>query len=105
MVEAVRQIRIPATGPSLFSGVIERRQPYFGPMRTDTAIDAAFFGALGGVDGMVLCLPVLMRDKVPLLVFASGSHNPVDPRSLQELTTEVSAALERLIVLDKARPK
>jgi hypothetical protein len=105
MVEAVRQIRIPATGPSLFSGVIERRQPYFGAMRTDTAIDAAFYGALGGVDGMVLCLPVLMRDKVPLLVFASGSHNPVDPRSLQELTTEVSAALERLIVLDKSRQK
>jgi hypothetical protein len=25
MVEAVRQIRIPATGPSLFSGVIERQ--------------------------------------------------------------------------------
>jgi hypothetical protein len=105
MVEAVRQIRIPATGPSLFSGVIERRQPYFGAMRTDTAIDAAFYGALGGVDGMVLCLPVLMRDKVPLLVFASGSHNPVDPRSLQELTTEVSTALERLIVLEKARQK
>ena len=103
MVEAVRQIRIPATGPSLFSNVIERQRPYFGAMRTDTAIDAAFFSALGGVDGVVLCLPVLMRDKVPLLVFASGSHNPVDPRSLQDLTNEVSAALERIIVLDKAR--
>lgn len=105
MVDAVRQIRIPATGPSLFSSVIDRRQPYFGPMRTDTAIDAAFYSALGGVDGVVLCLPVVLRDKVPLLVFASGSHNPVDPRSLQELTTEVSAALERLIVLEKARQK
>lgn len=105
MVDAVRQIRIPATGPSLFSNVIERRQPYFGPMRTDTAIDAAFYSALGGVDGVVLCLPVVLRDKVPLLVFASGSHNPVDPRSLQELTTEVSAALERLIVIEKARQK
>jgi hypothetical protein len=46
-----------------------------------------------------------MRDKVPLLVFASGSHNPVDPRSLQDLTNEVSAALERIIVLDKARAR
>ncbi len=103
MVEAVRQIRIPATGPSLFSGVIERRQPYFGPMRTDTAIDAAFYSALGGVDGVVLCLPVILRDKVPLIVFASGSNNPVDPRSLDELTHEVAAALERVIVADKAR--
>ena len=105
MVEAVRQIRIPATGPSLFSGVIERRQPYFGGMRTDTAIDAAFFSALGGVDGVVLCLPVILRDKVPLLVFASGSHNPVDPRSLHDLTDEVAAALERIIVADKARSR
>ena len=103
MVEAVRQIRIPATGPSLFSGVIERRQPYFGGMRTDTAIDAAFFSALGGVDGVVLCLPVILRDKVPLLVFASGSHNPVDPRSLHDLTDEVATALERIIVADKTR--
>jgi hypothetical protein len=103
MVDAVRQIRIPATGPSLFSSVIDRRMPYFGPMRTDTAIDAAFFGALGGVDGVVLCLPVLLRDKVPLIVFASGSHNPVDPRSLQELTNEVATALERLIVSEKSR--
>ncbi|HEY0135334.1 MAG TPA: hypothetical protein VGB85_14720 [Nannocystis sp.] len=103
MVEAVRQIRIPATGPSLFSGVIERRQPYFGAMRTDTAIDAAFYSALGGVDGVVLCLPVILRDKVPLLVFASGSHNPVDPRSLHDLTHEVAAALERIIVADKTR--
>jgi hypothetical protein len=79
--------------------------PYFGPMRTDTAIDAAFFGALGGVEGVVLCLPVRLRDKVPLLVFASGSHNPVDPRSLQDLTNEVAAALERLIVSDKNRPR
>jgi hypothetical protein len=105
MVDAVRQIRIPATGPSLFSSVIDRHMPYFGPMRTDTAIDAAFFGALGGVEGVVLCLPVMLRDKVPLLVFASGSHNPVDPRSLQDLTNEVSAALERLIVTEKNRSR
>jgi hypothetical protein len=103
LVEAVRQIRIPAGGPSVFSNVIERRIPYFGPMRTDTPIDAAFFSALGGVEGVILVLPVLLRDKVPLIVFASGSSNPVDPRSLQDLTNEVATALERIIVLEKAR--
>lgn len=103
LVEAVRQIRIPAGGPSVFSGVIERRAPYFGPMRTDTPIDAAFFSALGGVEGVILVLPVLLRDKVPLIVFASGSSNPVDPRSLHDLTHEVAAALERIIVLEKQR--
>jgi len=103
LVEAVRQIRIPAGGPSVFSGVIERRTPYFGSMRTDTPIDAAFFSALGGVEGVILVLPVLLREKVPLIVFASGSSNPVDPRSLHELTHEVAAALERIIVIDKSR--
>ncbi|WAS98936.1 hypothetical protein [Nannocystis punicea] len=105
LVEAVRQIRIPAGGPSVFSGVIERRTPYFGSMRTDTPIDAAFFSALGGVEGVILVLPVLLREKVPLIVFASGSSNPVDPRSLHELTHEVAAALERIIVLEKVRGK
>ncbi|MDC0720022.1 hypothetical protein [Nannocystis bainbridge] len=105
LVEAVRQIRIPAGGPSVFSGVIERRLPYFGAMRTDTPIDAAFFSALGGVEGVILVLPVLLREKVPLIVFASGSSNPVDPRSLHELTHEVAAALERIIVIEKARGK
>ncbi|MCY0985642.1 hypothetical protein OV203_00770 [Nannocystis sp. ILAH1] len=105
LVEAVRQIRIPAGGPSVFSGVIERRSPYFGSMRTDTPIDAAFFSALGGVEGVILVLPVLLREKVPLIVFASGSSNPVDPRSLHELTHEVAAALERIIVIEKARGK
>ena len=105
LVEAVRQIRIPAGGPSVFSSVIDKRTPYFGPMRTDTPIDSAFYSALGGVEGVILVLPVLMRDKVPLLVFASGSSNPVDPRSLQELTNEVAASLERIIVLEKARGK
>jgi hypothetical protein len=103
LVEAVRQIRIPAGGPSVFSNVIERRIPYFGPMRTDTPIDAAFYSALGGVEGVILVLPVLLREKVPLVVFASGSSNPVDQRSLQDLTNEVAAALERIIVLDKTR--
>ncbi|MFY0531209.1 hypothetical protein [Nannocystis pusilla] len=42
---------------------------------------------------------------MPLIVFASGSSNPVDPRSLHELTHEVAAALERIIVIEKARGK
>ncbi|MCA9692327.1 MAG: hypothetical protein KC636_22195, partial [Myxococcales bacterium] len=105
VVEAVRQIRIPSSGPSLFSTVIEHRTPYFGPMRTDTAIDAAFHNALGGVRGNVLVVPVVLRGKVPLLVFASGARHPVDANSLHELTLAVSQAFERLIVAGKARKR
>ena len=83
--------------------MIEHRNPYFGPMRTETAIDAAFHAALGGVQGNVLVVPVSLRGKVPLLVFASSARHPVDANSLHELTTTVGQAFERLIVAAKAR--
>jgi len=101
MLDAVRQIRIPATGPSLFSNTIERRSAYLGPMRTDTAIDAAFDAALGGVEGNVLVLPVLVREKVPVVVFAATALHQVDGITVKELTEQASAAFERLIVAAK----
>jgi hypothetical protein len=101
MLDAVRQIRIPATGPSVFASTIERRSPYLGPMRTDTAIDTAFDAALGGVEGNVLVLPILLRDKVPIVVFAATAQHPVDPQTVKDLTEQASAAFERLIVASK----
>ncbi|MCB9567737.1 MAG: hypothetical protein H6710_11095 [Myxococcales bacterium] len=98
MIEAVRQIRIPATGPSLFSTVIERQTPFIGPMRTDTAIDTAFDAALGGVEGNVLVLPVVLRGKVPVIVFAATARYDVDASVIRDLADQASAAFERLIV-------
>jgi len=103
LVTAVKQVRIPAGGASVFSEVIARRTPHFGPLRTDTPINHTFAQALGGVVGNVLVLPVMLRDKTPLLVFASGTTHPVDPRSIKELAVGVSAALERHIVGQKLR--
>lgn len=102
-VDAVCQVRIPAVHDSVFNGVIERKAPYFGRMPQDTPVDMAFAQALGGVEGNVLVLPVLLADKVPLLVFASGTSYPVDPRSLRELTDAASHALQRLIVERRSR--
>jgi len=105
MTEAVRQVRIPSGGESIFSRVIGQRMPYFGPMPRQTAIDRAFSDALGGVVGNVLVLPVLLAGKVPLLLFASGTSYPVDPRSLRGLTEASSHALSRLIVAKRSRRK
>ncbi|RMG96975.1 MAG: hypothetical protein D6705_09900 [Deltaproteobacteria bacterium] len=100
-LDAVRLVRIPASEPSVFSKVITSKRPYFGPLRSETAIDRAFSAAFGGLTGNILVLPVLLRDKVPVLIFASGTSYPVDPRSIQELADGVSGALERLILRQK----
>ncbi|MCR9161853.1 MAG: hypothetical protein ACE37F_25705 [Nannocystaceae bacterium] len=101
--EAVTQVRIPTKGPSVFSDVIQSAQVSFGPWPTERAIDRAFDRAMGGIRGNVLVLPVRVRDKVPVLVFASGAQNPVDPRSLDQLVSSVQSALERLIFRKKSR--
>jgi hypothetical protein len=102
LLEAVTQVRIPTTGPSLFRDVIERGAPHFGPWRTDTKINAAFAQAMGGITGNVLLLPVKLRERVPILVYASNTPHPVDPRSLHELVDGISGALERLIFRRKS---
>ncbi len=103
MLEAITQVRIPTTGGSLFRDVIERGTPHFGPWRTDTKVNQAFDQAMGGIRGNVLVLPVRLRERVPLLVYASGTHHPVDPRSLNELVDGISGALERLIFRRKSQ--
>ena len=97
MVEAVRQVRIPSTGKSVFAEVLERGKPYFGPMRETSKIDQAFSSALGGLKGNVLVLPIQVGSKIPLLVFAHGSSHAVDPQSIGELSSAVSDAIQRMI--------
>lgn len=101
--EAVRQVRIPTSGDSIFKRVIESQSPYFGPWPTETRIDKAFDGAMGGLKGNVLVLPVALRGRVPVIVMAAGTPHPVDPRSLAELVESVSLALERLIFRQKSQ--
>lgn len=103
LLEAVTQVRIPTTGPSLFRDVIERGTPHFGPWRQDSKINVAFDKAMGSIKGNVLVLPVRLRERVPVLVYASNTRHPVDPRSLNELVDGVSQALERLIFRRKSQ--
>jgi hypothetical protein len=102
LIEAVTQVRIPTKGPSVFSDVIVKGDTYFGPWPTDRKIDRAFADAMGGIAGNVLVLPVRVRDKVPVLVFASGTTRGIDQGSLTQLTVGVQGALERLIFRRKA---
>jgi hypothetical protein len=102
LLDAVRQVRIPARGASVFSRVISSQRVHFGPLRDRSPIDDAFDQAMGGISGNILVLPVTLADKVALLVFAGGARHAVDPRSVQELADSTSQALQRLIVRMKS---
>ena len=97
MAEAVRQVRIPTGHDSVFARVIREQRPHFGRWPLTDPIDQAFAGAMGELPGNVLMFPVSVGSSVPLLVFAHGARNPVDPRSIQELATGTAQALQRLI--------
>jgi len=100
--DAVTQVRIPTKGPSVFSDVIQSATVSVGLWPTERAIDRAFDRAMGGIEGNVLVLPVRVRDKVPVLVFASGAKYAVDPATLEQLVSAVQTGLERLIFQRKS---
>ena len=97
LLDAVTRVRIPTTGPSRFLSVIETGVPYVGPWGARDGIDSAFARALGGITGDALVLPVRLRDKVPLVVFACGAAHPFDEATMRDLAETVSQSLERLI--------
>lgn len=103
LAEAVKQVRIPSVGESIFSRTIESKRPYFGRMSQTATIDKMFSQALGGLDGNVLVLPLPLGARVPLVVFAHGVKHPVDPRSIQELNDAVGVALQRILALQRKR--
>jgi len=100
--DAVTQVRIPTAGPSVFADVIAAATPHFGPWPRERAIDRAFSDALGGIEGDVLVLPVRLREKVPVVVFASGPQHPLARQSVEDLADATSQALERLIFRRKS---
>lgn len=97
VAEAVAQVRIPALGPSVFSDVIARQEPWFLTWPTQRPIDRAFANAMGGILGQVLVLPITLGPKTPLLIFAMAARVIPEPEVLDRLTTAMSQALERLI--------
>jgi hypothetical protein len=103
LLEAVTQVRIPTGGPSVFAEVIRTGAAFLGAWPQATEIDRRFAEAMGGIAGTALVLPIRVRDKVPVLVFACGTEHTVDRRSLTDLTEGVANALERLIFRRKSR--
>src|SRR5690606_28889424 len=97
LLEAITQVRIPTSGASLFADTIASGAPYLGPWPVQRPVDRMFAQAMGGIEGDILLLPILLRGRVPLLVFAMGSATAWDPLLLGELAEAAGQALERVI--------
>ncbi|MEE9385454.1 MAG: hypothetical protein V3V08_18760 [Nannocystaceae bacterium] len=93
---AATGIRLIVRRPSIFASVIKSGHPYFGPMPQNDDTERIFAGAVGGISGNMLLVPVRTADAVPLLIFANPAISPVDPRSIDRLSEAMGEALERI---------
>jgi hypothetical protein len=101
--DAVSQVRIPTTPPSVFADAIRNRVPHFGPWPSERAIDRAFAQAMGGIEGDSLVLPIGLAGKVPIVIFAANPTAELDQGTLAAVVHGTSSALERMIYRRKSR--
>lgn len=97
LTDAVSQVRIPTTPPSVFSDAIRSRTSWLAPWPTERSIDVAFSRAMGGIEGDALVMPIPVGTKVPVVFFAAGPIAELEPGTLAAVTQATAAALERLI--------
>ena len=84
-----------------FAQVIQRRAPYFGPLPTGSRVNEAFAEAFGGIEGAILVMPVILGNRIPLIVFASDASHTMDPDTMTALTDAAREAFGRLLVQRK----
>lgn len=97
LVDEIRKIRIPTHLPSRFAGVIAQRRPFLGKMGRATKVDRLLDHAMRKIDGKVLIFPVVVGEKVPLLVFGHHLDESIDTRTLHEFSSVVSRGLQNVI--------
>ncbi len=97
LLDAVPKVRIPVASESMFADVLDGDAPFVGPWPRQRPIDRAFSDALGNIRDDVLLLPIRLRGKTPVLVFATGAQAAIDVAAMTQLSQGVAQALERLI--------
>ncbi|MCB9600847.1 MAG: hypothetical protein H6720_10920 [Sandaracinus sp.] len=99
--DALRNLWIPASSPSVFQKVLERGEPHRGPHGT-TAADKLFRAATGSRGGTLVVEPIRVGDRIVAVLCADDPrHGQAGLERLETLAHAVGAALERLIVETK----
>lgn len=100
--EAIRNLWLPISGPSVFRDSISRARDYMGPPGS-SSIDCVYRAATGSRGGVTLIRPVMLRGKVIALLAVDGLG--YGDQGVQRITTVVNAvieAFERIILANKA---
>lgn len=96
--DALRNLWIPASSPSVFQRVIEAGEPHRGPHGT-TAADKLFRAATGSRGSVLVVEPIRVGDRVVAVLCADDPRfGPAGIERLEALAHAVGAALERVIV-------
>jgi hypothetical protein len=85
---------------SVFRDVASTRLPYRGPLPA-AATEAAFARAAGGVQGDVVLVPIVVRDRSVAVVFGDGVQAAVEEGSLVAIAHEAGRAFGRIITAAK----
>ncbi len=101
--DAVRNLWIPTSSPSMFRDVVSRREAYHGPSGT-AAADGLFRAALGSRGGPVSIQPIIVASKLVAVLAADDVRFGEKGRErVETLSRAVSEAFERIILDGKRR--
>ncbi|MBS1127868.1 MAG: diguanylate cyclase [Nitrospirae bacterium] len=99
--KVVRNIRIPLNTPSLFRNVIESRRTYLGPMESNDQ-NNYFVNEVGGSrPDVVLALPLVVDNKVALIVYGDNLPDLKSIRGVETLEifmNQAGMALEKALL-------
>lgn len=100
--EALRNLWIPVTAPSVFRLVHESRKSYLGALSDSTA-DSILAAAMGGRPDRVLLSPIEVRRHVVAFLYADALRDPEEARRrMGELVDAASEAFARWLALRAA---
>ncbi|MCB9591601.1 MAG: hypothetical protein H6719_02610 [Sandaracinaceae bacterium] len=101
--DAVRNLWIPTSSPSMFRDVVAKREAYHGPSGT-AAADGLFRAALGSRGGPVSLHPVVVASKLVAVLSADDVRfGDAGRERIETLARAVSEAFERIILEAKQR--
>jgi len=102
--KVVRNIRIPLSEPSLFRNVIESRRTYLGPLEVSQQ-NSYFVNEAGGLrPDTVLAIPLIVDDKIVLIVYGDNLPDQKPIRGVETLEifmNQAGMALEKALLQRK----
>jgi hypothetical protein len=100
--EAVRNLWLPISGPSVFRDALSRARDYLGPPGT-SSVDCVYRAVTGSHGGITLVRPIMLRGKVIALLAIDGlSYGDQGAMRVTTVVNAVIEAFERIILANKA---